>query len=166
MAKISGKNGRAVRSAGATKYDAHHKVLSTTYGSFADLRRELADSKEKVAEREAVLKLLGSCADPQRAYLLFDDYLEKLSLRRNRLKPGTERSAPSSVADGLSRRVSPFSSRKLAETRSRFWGARVAVTSIVSMTLKPNFKSGTWRPDICGSERNPREFGRSSVTGL
>ena len=67
----------------STKYDAHHKVLSTTYGSFADLRRELADSKEKVAEREAVLKLLGSCADPQRAYLLFDDYLEKLSLRRS-----------------------------------------------------------------------------------
>ncbi|HAB15840.1 MAG TPA: DEAD/DEAH box helicase [Verrucomicrobiota bacterium] len=67
----------------STKYDAHHKVLSTTYGSFADLRRELADSKEKVAEREAVLKLLGSCPDPQRAYLLFDDYLEKLSLRRS-----------------------------------------------------------------------------------
>ncbi len=67
----------------STKYDAHHKVLSTTYGSFADLRRELADSKEKVAEREGVLKLLGSCTDPQRAYLLFDDYLEKLSLRRN-----------------------------------------------------------------------------------
>ena len=70
-------------SAAATKYDAHHKVLNTTYGSFADLRRELADSREKVAEREAVLKLLGSCKDPQRAYLLFDDYLEKLNLRRN-----------------------------------------------------------------------------------
>ncbi len=70
-------------SAAATKYDAHHKVLNTTYGSFADLRRELADSREKVAEREAVLKLLGACADPQRAYLLFDDYLEKLNLRRN-----------------------------------------------------------------------------------
>lgn len=74
----------AVRPAVAsTKYDAHHKVLSTTYGSFADLRRELADSKEKVAEREGVLKLLENCTDPQRSYLLFDDYLEKLSLRRN-----------------------------------------------------------------------------------
>ena len=70
-------------SAAATKYDAHHKVLNTTYGSFADLRRELADSREKVADREGVLKLLGSCKDPQRAYLLFDDYLEKLNLRRN-----------------------------------------------------------------------------------
>ena len=45
----------------STKYDAHHKVLNTTYGEFADLRRELADPKEKVAERENVLKLLGSC---------------------------------------------------------------------------------------------------------
>jgi ERCC4-related helicase len=70
-------------SAAATKYDAHHRVLNNTYGSLAELRRELADSKEKVAERENVLKLLAECADPQRAYLLFDDYLEKLALRRN-----------------------------------------------------------------------------------
>ena len=67
----------------ATKYDAHHKVLNSTYGDFADLRRQLADSKDKVAERETVLKNLAACADPQRAYLFFDDYLEKLSLRRN-----------------------------------------------------------------------------------
>ena len=67
-------------SAAATKYDAHHRVLNTTYGSLAELRRELADSKEKVAERENVLKLLADCADPQRAYLLFDDYLEKLAV--------------------------------------------------------------------------------------
>ncbi len=84
MPRISRKTTPTTRpSAAATKYDAHHKVMNTTYGSFADLRRELADSKEKVAEREAVLKLLGGCADPQRAYLLFDDYLEKLNLRRN-----------------------------------------------------------------------------------
>ncbi|MFM7103787.1 MAG: ATP-dependent helicase, partial [Verrucomicrobiota bacterium] len=66
-----------------TKYDAHHRVLENTYGSFADLRRELADSREKVAEREAVLKQLAETPDTQRAYLLFDDYLEKLALRRN-----------------------------------------------------------------------------------
>mgnify|MGYP003344525744 CR=1 FL=1 len=66
-----------------TKYDAHHKVLNNTYGNFADLRRELADSREKVAERETVLAQLAACADPQRAYLLFDDYLEKLALRRS-----------------------------------------------------------------------------------
>ncbi|KAB2654138.1 MAG: ATP-dependent helicase, partial [Verrucomicrobia bacterium] len=73
----------APRAVNTTKYDAHHKVLTSTYGSFADLRRELADSKEKVADREAVLRQLAVCADPQRAYLLFDDYLEKLALRRN-----------------------------------------------------------------------------------
>ncbi len=67
----------------ATKYDAHHKVLNSTYGDFADLRRQLADSKDKVAERETVLKNLAACADPQRAYLFFDDYLEKLALRRS-----------------------------------------------------------------------------------
>jgi len=71
------------RAVNTTKYDAHHKVLTNTYGSFADLRRELSDSKEKVSEREAVLKILATCADPQRAYLLFDDYLEKLALRRS-----------------------------------------------------------------------------------
>ncbi len=73
----------APRAVNTTKYDAHHKVLSNTYGTFADLRRELSDSKEKVAEREAVLKILATCADPQRAYLLFDDYIEKLALRRS-----------------------------------------------------------------------------------
>ncbi|MFM8359908.1 MAG: ATP-dependent helicase, partial [Verrucomicrobiota bacterium] len=36
-----------------------------------------------VAEREAVLKQLAETPDTQRAYLLFDDYLEKLALRRN-----------------------------------------------------------------------------------
>ena len=72
----------AVRPVNTTKYDAHHKVLTNTYGDFADLRRELSDSRETVGDRENILKLLGSCADSQRAYLLFDDYLEKLNLRR------------------------------------------------------------------------------------
>ncbi len=73
----------APRPVNNTKYDAHHKVLNTTYGSFAELRRELSDSKEKVQERESLLKILANCPDPQRAYLLFDDYLEKLALRRS-----------------------------------------------------------------------------------
>ncbi|HTI71196.1 MAG TPA: DEAD/DEAH box helicase [Candidatus Limnocylindria bacterium] len=72
----------APRPVAQTKYDAHHKVLNTTYGSFADLRRELADSREKVAERENILRIFSTCADPQRAYLLLDDYLEKLALTR------------------------------------------------------------------------------------
>jgi hypothetical protein len=38
------------RRTGGTKYDAHHKVLSQTYGAFADLRRELSDSKKPSAD--------------------------------------------------------------------------------------------------------------------
>jgi superfamily II DNA or RNA helicase len=83
MPKLVKKPSRAPRfSAAAAKYDAHHTVLSKTYGALADLRRELADSKPRVAEREEILKLFASCADSQRAWLLLEDYFEKLSLSR------------------------------------------------------------------------------------
>ena len=65
-----------------TKYDAHHKVLSQTYGAFADLRRELSDSKETVGGREEILKSFATCPDSQRSWLLLEDYFEKLSLSR------------------------------------------------------------------------------------
>ena len=82
MAKLSVKNGNVPRPPGTTKYDAHHKVLSKTYGALADLRRELADSRTAVAEREEILKNFAACADSQRAWLLLEDYFEKLSLSR------------------------------------------------------------------------------------
>jgi hypothetical protein len=83
MPKLASKSGRAARLASSTtKYDAHHNVLSKTYGALADLRRELADSKSRVAEREDLLRLLSGCADSQRAWLLLEDYFEKLSLSR------------------------------------------------------------------------------------
>src|SRR5213594_1041180 len=82
MQKVSSKNERSARLAGTTKYDAHHTVLSKTYGALADLRRELADSKSRVAEREELLRLFSGCADSQRAWLLLEDYFEKLSLSR------------------------------------------------------------------------------------
>src|SRR5688572_11740919 len=82
MSRLAPKNGRTARFAGATKYDAHHNVLSKTYGALADLRRELADSKTRVAEREEILKLFSGCGDSQRAWLLLEDYFEKLSLSR------------------------------------------------------------------------------------
>lgn len=82
MAKISGKNGNGARSSGTSKYDAHHKVLSQTYGAFADLRRELSDSKSAVTEREDLLRSFAACPDSQRAWLLLEDYFEKLSLSR------------------------------------------------------------------------------------
>ncbi|HMO65295.1 MAG TPA: ATP-dependent helicase, partial [Verrucomicrobiota bacterium] len=68
--------------AGTAKYDAHHRVLGSTYGALAELRRELSDSRADVAEREELLKQLGGCADPQRAWLLLEDYFEKLSVAR------------------------------------------------------------------------------------
>ncbi|HEX4644435.1 MAG TPA: SNF2-related protein, partial [Verrucomicrobiae bacterium] len=82
MAKVSSRNGNALRSPHTTKYDAHHTVLSKTYGAFADLRRELADSKSAVAGRAGLLAQFAACADSQRAWLLLEDYFEKLSLSR------------------------------------------------------------------------------------
>src|SRR5216110_487111 len=82
MPKPSNHSGRAARLASATKYDAHHNVLSKAYGAQAGLRRELADSKIRVAEREEILRLFAACADSQRAWLLLEDYFEKLSLSR------------------------------------------------------------------------------------
>ena len=82
MSRLASKNERSARFAAATKYDAHHNVLSKTYGALADLRRELADSKTRVAEREEILKLFSGCVDSQRAWLLLEDYFEKLSLSR------------------------------------------------------------------------------------
>src|SRR5262245_37139336 len=81
MSKPASKNGRPAR-AGSTKYDAHHTVLSKTYGALADLRRELADSKSRIAEREEILRTFATCNDRQRAWLLLEDYFEKLSLSR------------------------------------------------------------------------------------
>ncbi len=82
MAKASSRNGNGSRSNQASKYDAHHTVLSKTYGALADLRRELADSKAAVAGREELLKSFAACTDSQRAWLLLEDYFEKLSLSR------------------------------------------------------------------------------------
>ncbi len=81
MPKIAVRNGNGHR-AGTTKYDAHHKVLTQTYGAFADLRRELSDSKETVGGREDILRSFSTCPDSQRSWLLLEDYFEKLSLSR------------------------------------------------------------------------------------
>ncbi|HHY85236.1 MAG TPA: DEAD/DEAH box helicase [Verrucomicrobia bacterium] len=81
MARTLSRNGNGSRS-GSTKYDAHQKVLSQTYGALADLRRELSDSRSALSEREEILRNFASCADSQRAWLLLEDYFEKLSLSR------------------------------------------------------------------------------------
>jgi hypothetical protein len=76
------KTGNTTRSGSTTKYDAHHSVLAKTYGALADLRRELSDSKHAVQERTEILRLFADCTDSQRAWLLLEDYFEKLSLSR------------------------------------------------------------------------------------
>src|SRR6516225_1456305 len=82
MAKVSLRSGGSHRAALASRYDAHNTVLSKTYGALADLRRELADSKTAVSEREDLLKSFSGCGDSQRAWLLLEDYFEKLSISR------------------------------------------------------------------------------------
>jgi SNF2 family DNA or RNA helicase len=82
MAKAIHKNGNSLRPSTASKYDAHNTVLSKTYGVLADLRRELSDSKAAVTEREELLRSFAGCGDSQRAWLLLEDYFEKLSLSR------------------------------------------------------------------------------------
>ena len=82
MSKISRKTPGGGSSGSTTKYDAHHTVLAKTYGAQAGLRRELSDSKAAVAERAGLLNTFADCNDPQRAWLLLEDYFEKLSLSR------------------------------------------------------------------------------------
>jgi hypothetical protein len=89
MARVLFRNGNGSRASQASKYDAHNTVLSKTYGALADLRRELSDSKAAVAEREDLLKTFAGCGDSQRAWLLLEDYFEKLSLSRKDF-PSTE----------------------------------------------------------------------------
>ncbi|HCZ03285.1 MAG TPA: hypothetical protein DHV39_07725, partial [Verrucomicrobiales bacterium] len=62
-----------------TKYDANNIVLDKTYGAWADLRRELSDSKSDLAERTELLEQFSACEDSQRAFLILDDYFERLS---------------------------------------------------------------------------------------
>ena len=83
MARIAKRQNKLQRlSSGTTKYDAHHTVLSKTYGALADLRRELSESKESIAQREHLLKMFSECGDRQRAWLLLEDYFDKLNISR------------------------------------------------------------------------------------
>ena len=115
MAKVLFRNGNGSRSAQASKYDAQNTVLSKTYGALADLRRELADSKAVVAEREELLRSFAACADSQRAWLLLEDYFEKLSLSRKdfpRLaawRHGVSGSDPAPPGRGESDKIPPGS---------------------------------------------------------
>jgi thymidine kinase len=82
MARSTSKTTASSRLPAPSKYDAHNTVLDKTYGAFADLRRELADSKTSVAERSELLNHFAHCTDPQRAWLFLEDYFERLRLSR------------------------------------------------------------------------------------
>lgn len=88
MARGSTRNGRSARASGTSKYDAQNKVLKDAYGELADLRRELSDSKAAVSERDELLSTFASCPDGQRAWLLLEDYFEKLWLSRKDFPDG------------------------------------------------------------------------------
>ncbi len=81
MSKISRNKAKTNRN-GVTKYDAHHSVLDKTYGAFADLRRQLSDSREAVEERNELLQAFSKCPDSQRTWLVLEDYFERLNLSR------------------------------------------------------------------------------------
>ena len=82
MPRAAKKKKPTISSAKASKYDAHHKVIDNTYGDFADLRHQLSESKEDVAERSNLLKMFADCPDSQRSWLLLEDYFDKLTLAR------------------------------------------------------------------------------------
>ena len=82
MPRTAKKKKPIVSSAKASKYDAHHAVINNTYGDFADLRHQLSESKEDVAERAKLLQIFSACNDSQRSWLLLEDYFNKLNLAR------------------------------------------------------------------------------------
>jgi len=70
-----------------------HKVLSQNLRRAGPIwRRELSDSKAAVAEREGNPPQLWPCVrDSQRAWLLLEDYFEKLWLTRKDFSPTDNR---------------------------------------------------------------------------
>ena len=91
MPKISARNGNGTRS-GATKYDAHHKVLSQTYGAFSPTSvGNCPSSKNTVTEREDILRGFARVAPIRNAlaWLLPEDYFENCRCRA-RISPATD----------------------------------------------------------------------------
>lgn len=82
MPRRATQSGNGARRTAGSRYDAHHSVLSQAYGALADLRRELSDTPALVAERSQLLQQFALCTDAQRAWLLLEDYFERLGLSR------------------------------------------------------------------------------------
>jgi SNF2 family DNA or RNA helicase len=65
---------------GKTKYDADHQAFSQTYGAMADIRRVIADSKEDIERRAALLDMIALSDHAQKTWLYLDDYFKQINL--------------------------------------------------------------------------------------
>lgn len=117
MENIKKKNKRGYTS--ESKYDANNNIISKAYGEYADLRRELSDSRDKIAERSELLSTFSTCADPQRAWLLLDDYFEKLGLARKDFE----------IADWWSRIINASGEKRLQELAFLFIRSKRSIPS-------------------------------------
>ena len=65
-----------------TKYDADNITFSHTYGSLADIRRFVDDSKEDIERRNALLNLIATSDHAQKTWLYLDDYFKQINLTK------------------------------------------------------------------------------------
>ena len=88
------------------RYDVENSVFEKTYGALAELRRQLSDSKSAIQERTELLRLFANCRDLQRAWILLEDYFQKLQISRKDFD---------SIPDWWQRVVSKFGNERLEE---------------------------------------------------
>ncbi|MBR6460678.1 MAG: ATP-dependent helicase, partial [Verrucomicrobia bacterium] len=65
---------------GKTKYDADQQAFNQTYGAMADIRRVVADSKEDIERRTALLSMIALSDHAQKTWLYLDDYFKQINL--------------------------------------------------------------------------------------
>ena len=65
---------------GKTKYDADQQAFNQTYGAMADIRRVVADSKEDIERRTALLDMIALSDHAQKTWLYLDDYFKQINL--------------------------------------------------------------------------------------
>jgi hypothetical protein len=70
------------RNGNKTKYDADQLMLTHTYGALADIRRGIANSKEDIEHRTALLGLIAQSDHAQKTWLYLDDYFKQINLTR------------------------------------------------------------------------------------
>jgi len=76
------KQSRNNRNGNKTKYDVDQLMLTHTYGALADIRRGIANSKEDIERRTALLGLIAQSDHAQKTWLYLDDYFKQINLTR------------------------------------------------------------------------------------